>query len=105
MELLQLQQLEQLLLLSGNILHGNEETSRIDLPLEQCIRLADCPCRSITPFSLYTPHTGVMRYQDNITKIPTAAVTIEDAELMARMQARGTKAVVHLYMEAQTLPP
>jgi len=60
--------------------------------------------RSVTPFSLNTPHTGVMRYLDGIKKIPAAAITIEDAELMARMQNRGTKIVLQLYMEAQTLP-
>ena len=38
-------------------------------------------------------------------KIPTACITVEDAEMMARMAARGTKIVVNLKMEAQTLPP
>lgn len=54
--------------------------------------------RSITPFSLYTPHTGVMRYQDGIPKIPTAAITIEDAEMMQRMQDRGQTVEVELFM-------
>jgi len=62
--------------------------------------------RSITPFSLYTPHTGVMRYDPSVpTKIPTAAVTIEDAELMARFQSRGQSVVVTLKMQAQTKAP
>lgn len=39
-----------------------------------------CLVRSITPYSLQTPHTGVMRYQDNTTKIPTAAITLETAD-------------------------
>jgi len=60
--------------------------------------------RSITPFSLYTPHTGGMQYSSSV-KIPTAAITVEDAEMMARMQARGQKIRVHLYMEASTLAP
>ena len=38
-------------------------------------------------------------------KIPTACITVEDAEMMARMAARGTKIVVNLKVEAQTLPP
>lgn len=29
-------------------------------------------------------------YADNVTKIPTACITIEDAEMMHRMQKRGT---------------
>eukprot|EP01114_Cavostelium_apophysatum_P012447 TRINITY_DN2789_c0_g1_i1.p1 TRINITY_DN2789_c0_g1~~TRINITY_DN2789_c0_g1_i1.p1 ORF type:complete len:536 (-),score=73.19 TRINITY_DN2789_c0_g1_i1:81-1688(-) len=60
--------------------------------------------RSITPFSLYTPHTGEMHYAPGIPQIPTAAVTIEDAEMMARMQARGQPVWVNLYMEAYTAP-
>ena len=60
--------------------------------------------RSITPVSLNTPHTGNMRYSDSLPKIPHAAITIEDAELMQRLQDRGEKMVVRLKMEAKTLP-
>ncbi|MGC8897838.1 MAG: M28 family metallopeptidase [Bacteroidota bacterium] len=60
--------------------------------------------RSVTPFSLQTPHTGAMRYDQKVPKIPYAAVTIEDAEMMQRMQDRGQRIVVHLQMEAHTLP-
>lgn len=45
--------------------------------------------RSITPFSLYTPHTGMMSYAENVTKIPAACITIEDASLLGRIAARG----------------
>ncbi len=60
--------------------------------------------RSVGPVSLYTPHTGAMRYADEVPKIPHAAVTVEDAMMMQRMQDRGQPVVVRLYMEAQTLP-
>ena len=56
--------------------------------------------RTVAPFSIYSPHTGSMEYEKDIKKVPTACVTIEDAEMLARMQARGTKIVVKLYMEA-----
>ena len=56
--------------------------------------------RTVAPFSIYSPHTGGMQYGDGVKKVPTACVTIEDAEMLARMQARGTKIVVKLYMEA-----
>lgn len=61
--------------------------------------------RSVTPFSIYSPHTGWQYYVKGVEKIPTACITIEDAEMMARMAARGTKIVVNLKMEAQNLPP
>jgi len=56
--------------------------------------------RSITPRSLQTPHTGGMRYAPNVPKIPTAAITIEDAEYLERLVKRGRKAVLRLVMEA-----
>jgi carboxypeptidase Q len=39
-----------------------------------------------------------------VKKIPTACVTIEDAEMMGRMAARGTKITINLKMEAKNLP-
>jgi carboxypeptidase Q len=60
--------------------------------------------RSITPVSLQTPHTGAMSYDDNLPKIPTAAITIEGAELLQRMQDRGDRVTLRLKMEAKFLP-
>src|SRR5256714_108542 len=45
--------------------------------------------RSVTPVSLQTPHTGSLRYSEDQPKIPAAAVTIEGAEMLERMQYRG----------------
>ncbi|XP_020601903.1 carboxypeptidase Q-like [Orbicella faveolata] len=61
--------------------------------------------RSVTPFSIYSPHTGWQDYEQGVEKIPTACITVEDAEMMARMAARGTKIVINLKMAAKTLPP
>ncbi|HEU4338996.1 MAG TPA: M20/M25/M40 family metallo-hydrolase [Planctomycetota bacterium] len=58
--------------------------------------------RSVTARSLRTPHTGGMNYGDAKVKIPGAAITIEDAEMLARFCARGKKPVVRLMMEAKT---
>jgi carboxypeptidase Q len=60
--------------------------------------------RSVTPFSLRTPHTGQMRYDPDVRPIPHAAITVEDADMLRRMQERGEKIVVLLKMRAQTLP-
>ncbi len=60
--------------------------------------------RSITPVSLQTPHTGAMSYDEKFPKIPTAAITIEGAELLQRNQDRGTPSQLRLKMEAKFLP-
>jgi carboxypeptidase Q len=60
--------------------------------------------RSITPVSLQTPHTGAMNYDPDQPKIPVAAVTIEVAELLQRMNDRGDHPTLRLKMEAKFLP-
>ncbi|XP_065280112.2 carboxypeptidase Q-like [Dermacentor albipictus] len=61
--------------------------------------------RSLTPMSINSPHTGYMKYDENVTRIPTASITVEDAELLARLQERGSEPVVKLVMGAKSLPP
>jgi carboxypeptidase Q len=60
--------------------------------------------RSVGPFSMETPHTGTMRYQEGDRPIPHAAVTIEGAALLQRMADRGETPVVTLRMGARTAP-
>jgi carboxypeptidase Q len=61
--------------------------------------------RSVTPYSLQTPHTGSMRYDTaSAVRIPHAAITVEDAAMLHRMQDRGERVVLTLRMEARTLP-
>jgi len=60
--------------------------------------------RSVTPYSQQTPHTGNSAYEDGVPKIPHAAITVEDADLLQRMQERGERVELMLKMEAQTLP-
>ena len=64
-----------------------------------------CLVRSVTAHSLRSPHTGAMRYGDAKVKIPAAAVSTEDADMIARLHARGVPVVVTLKMAAQTLDP
>lgn len=61
--------------------------------------------RSIAPFSINSPHTGWQDYSDDVRKIPTAAITVEDAEMLLRMYRQGRSITINLYMEAKTLPP
>ncbi len=60
--------------------------------------------RSATGLSLYTPHTGSLRYDEGSTSIPAASVTVEDAEWMARLIESGQEVRVELSMEARMLP-
>ena len=60
--------------------------------------------RSVTPHSMQTPHTGSMSYDTAVARIPTAAITVEDAMMLQRMQDRGETPVIRLVMSAETLP-
>jgi carboxypeptidase Q len=60
--------------------------------------------RSVASYSIASPHTGNMRYDTGVTRIPAAAVSVEDAMLLHRLSRKGTAPIVHLTMSAQTLP-
>jgi len=60
--------------------------------------------RSVTPYSQRTPHTGAMSYDSTVRRIPAAAITVEDAQMLHRMQDRGERIRVKLTMSARTLP-
>ncbi len=60
--------------------------------------------RSVTGRSLRSPHTGMMSYSDQAPRIPAAAISVEDAERIARLVATGATVRVKLSMEARTLP-
>jgi Zn-dependent M28 family amino/carboxypeptidase len=57
--------------------------------------------RSMTDNSLQTPHTGALGYLEDVpTKIPAAAVSVEDAAMMERLLKSGALVRVKLSMEA-----
>ncbi|OCT77032.1 carboxypeptidase Q isoform X1 [Xenopus laevis] len=60
--------------------------------------------RSVTPLSVYSPHTGWQWYENDVPKIPTASITVEDAEMLSRMASRGLKIVIQLKMGAVNHP-
>lgn len=60
--------------------------------------------RSVASASLRTPHTGSVRYDEKQPKIPAAAMTTEDADLVHRLLARGERVRMHLVLTPKTLP-
>jgi carboxypeptidase Q len=60
--------------------------------------------RSVASFSMQTPHTGGTRYDSAVARIPIAALSVEDAMMLHRMQERGERVQVRLRMGARTLP-
>ncbi len=59
--------------------------------------------RSVGHDDYRLPHTGVMHYADGTPKIPTGAVTSEDADLIAWHARRGV-ATVHVTLTPRWLP-
>ena len=60
--------------------------------------------RSVASFSIQSPHTGGTGYDSTLKRLPIAALSVEDAAMLHRMSDRGDRVVVHLAMEARTLP-
>ena len=60
--------------------------------------------RSVASATLRTPHTGALFYSQTGTKIPAAAITIEDSMMLHRMYDSGAEVRVQLKMEAHQLP-
>jgi carboxypeptidase Q len=62
--------------------------------------------RSVSSYSIRNPHTGAMRYDTagGVPMIPVAALSVEDAMMLHRMQDRGDAVRMRLVMGARTLP-
>ena len=60
--------------------------------------------RSITPLALQLPHTGTLQYAPDAPQIPAAAISIEDALLLKRLQDSGATPRVHMEMQAHMEP-
>ncbi len=56
-------------------------------------------------FGQNTPHTGVMRYDPEVPRIPAASLSDEDAALLRRLDRAGLRPRVQLYMEARAFEP
>jgi hypothetical protein len=60
--------------------------------------------RSATPLAMQIPHTGEMNYDEAQPKIPAAAISPEDAMMLATLYKQGVPVRVHLEMGARLLP-
>ena len=60
--------------------------------------------RAVGPVGLRTPHTGSLQYGQGVAPIPSAAISAEDANRIARLVARGRRVRMRLAMEAHTEP-
>jgi len=60
--------------------------------------------RSVGGADFRLPHTGATFYAPGVAKIPAAAVTAEDADLLANLTTQGP-VTMHLILTPQTLPP
>ena len=64
-----------------------------------------CLIRSVASNSIRSPHTGRTSYDSTAPRIPAAALSVEDAMMLHRMQDRGEEVVLTLRMSARQLPP
>ena len=62
-----------------------------------------CLIRSVAGADYRVPHTGLTKYVDGVQKIPAAAITAEDADLIADLVKQGP-VKMKLVLTPQTLP-
>ena len=60
--------------------------------------------RSLGTADYRLPHTGAMRYEDGVPRIPSAAIAAEDAELIRRLTTAGQDVQVSLTLTPITHP-
>jgi carboxypeptidase Q len=60
--------------------------------------------RSVGTDSHRLPHTGMMRYQEGVNRIPAAALSNPDADLMERVLSRGMPVTIKLKIDSHAGP-
>lgn len=55
--------------------------------------------RSVTPFSIGSLHTGMQAYDDDVPKIPTASISVEDAYRLLRLYRKGEVITIKIRMD------
>src|SRR5258707_2321109 len=88
----------------GGEAYGQAVVYRSDGPVAAAkLGAAACLIRSVGGADYRIPHTGQTNYENGVPKIPAAAVTAEDADLIAYLAGQG-ETRVHLVLTPQTLP-
>src|SRR5437764_6324426 len=88
----------------GGDAYGQAVVYRSDGPVAAAkLGAAACLIRSVGGADYRIPHTGQTDYKDGVPKIPAAAVTAEDADLIGYLAAQG-ETRMHLVLTPQTLP-
>ncbi|HEX4181177.1 MAG TPA: M28 family peptidase [Caulobacteraceae bacterium] len=60
--------------------------------------------RSLSTSENRMPHTGALHYADDAPRIPAAALSVADAELLDRMATRGQPIRIRLGLDSHTVP-
>jgi hypothetical protein len=82
--------------------YGRAVAARIQAPLEAAKRGAlAVAIRSIGTDRDRLAHTGATRYAEGVTRIPAVAVSVPDADLIARMTRYGQPIKLHLALQAE----
>src|SRR5438034_4885278 len=88
----------------GGEAYGQAVVYRSDGPVAAAkLGAAACLIRSVGGADYRIPHTGQTNYKDGVPKIPAAAVTAEDADLITYLAAQG-ETRMRLVLTPQTLP-
>jgi len=88
----------------GGEAYGQAVVYRSDGPVAAAkVGAVACLIRSVGEAEYRLPHTGQTNYKDGVARIPAAAVTAEDADLIAYLTDQG-QTRIHLVLTPQTLP-
>src|SRR5438045_7234040 len=88
----------------GGDAYGEAVVYRSDGPVAAArLGAVGCLIRSVGVPDYRIPHTGQMNYENGVPKIPAAAVTAEDADLITYLAAEG-ETQMHIVLTPQTLP-
>jgi Zn-dependent M28 family amino/carboxypeptidase len=90
--------------IGGGYAYGDAVPYRVAAPIVGAtVGAAAVLVRSVGGADYRIPHTGMTAYQPGLPRIPAAAVTAEDADLLANLTSQGP-VKMHLTLVTQTLP-